>query len=48
MVEKHDISKCGKFHCWCCNEHMPLRDAPICENCVHCKVNGGCKNGKTV
>jgi len=24
---------CGLFHCWKCEKHIPLQNAPYCDKC---------------
>ena len=38
----HDIKQCGKFHCWCCDACMSLKDAPSCSKCKNCTVKREC------
>ena len=28
-----DPKQCGAFHCWKCEKHISLKDAPYCEKC---------------
>ncbi len=30
---KHNLSECGKAHCWGCDKHILLREMPYCEGC---------------
>ena len=28
-----DPINCGSFHCWKCEKHIPLKNAPYCDHC---------------
>ncbi len=31
--------RCGKFHCWKCDKHIPLKEAPYCPKCKKLMTN---------
>jgi len=43
-MKLHQLSACGKAHCWDCDSHLLVREMPLCNSCLTYRKDNNIQN----